>query len=263
VDPIRFGRGIRALRQRRRWRQEDLARDSRLSQAVVSRIELGQLNSIPLSKLILVARALGAEVDLRLQWQGERLDRLVDAAHASLVEQVVRLMTTWGWETLTEVSFSIYGERGAIDVLARHVEHRRLAVIEVKSAIGDVQGTLSALDRKVRNASIIARGRGSAPWPPARLLVVADASTARRRVAEHAATFGTVLPLDSRAVRRWLREPEAPAIGGVWFLSPTRRAGIRRRVRTSTPRITPRHSPDGYATERRTPASPTTRQVGR
>jgi transcriptional regulator with XRE-family HTH domain len=96
VDPIRFGRGIRALRQRRGWRQEDLARETGVSQSVVSRIELGQLESIPVSRLVAVARALGATLDLRLSWQGEGLDRLIDAAHASLVEQVVRIMTSRG-----------------------------------------------------------------------------------------------------------------------------------------------------------------------
>jgi len=245
VDPIRFGRGIRALRQRRGWRQEDLAAAAGVSQSVVSRIELGQLESVPVFKLVAVARALGASVDLRLHWQGESLDRLIDAAHASLVEQVVRLMTTQGWETLTEVSFSIYGERGSIDVFARHAKCRRLVVIEVKSAIGDVQATLAALDRKVRNAAVIARERGWTPWPAARILVVADTSIARRRIAEHAATFATMLPMNGPAVRRWLRTPEPAAIGGVWCLSPTRRAGARRRVRRSGARIVPRHPPDG------------------
>jgi transcriptional regulator with XRE-family HTH domain len=240
VDPIRFGRGIRALRQRRGWRQDDLANESGLSQAVVSRIELGQIESIPLFKLVAVARALGASLDLRLQWQGESLDRLLDAAHASLVEQVVRIMNARGWETLTEVSFSIYGERGSVDVLARHPVCRAIAVIEVKSAIGDVQGTLATLDRKVRNATAIARERGWTPWPPARLLVVADSSTARRRAAEHAATFATVVPVEGRAVREWLRAPTAP-IGGLWFLSPTHHPGTRRRVRARKPRIGPTH----------------------
>lgn len=245
MDPIRFGRGIRALRQRRGWRQEDLAAAAGVSQSLVSRIELGQLENVPLFKLLAVARALGASVDLRLHWQGESLDRLIDAAHASLVEQVVRLISAHGWETLTEVSFSIYGERGAIDVFARHAQRRRLVVIEVKSAIGDVQATLSALDRKVRNAAVIARERGWAPWPAARILVVADSSTARRRIAEHAATFEAMLPTDGPATRRWLRTPEPAVIGGVWFLSPTRRASTRRRVRPSSARIAPPHPPEG------------------
>ena len=216
-----------------------------MSQSEVSRIELGQIEAVPVLRLVGVARALGAAVDLRLHWQGASLDRLIDAAHASLVEQVVRLMTARGWETMTEVSFSIYGERGSIDVLARHATLRRLVVIEVKSSIGDVQATLSALDRKVRNAGAVARERGWAPWPAARILVVADSSTARRRVAQHAATFEAMLPADGQATRLWLRTPEPAVIGGVWFLSPTRRVGTRRRVRPSGARIAPPHPPDG------------------
>ena len=34
------------------------------------------------------AAALGATVDLRLRWNGEQLDRLLDEAHAHLVELV-------------------------------------------------------------------------------------------------------------------------------------------------------------------------------
>lgn len=245
MDPIRIGRGIRALRQRRGWRQEDLASEARVSQSLVSRVELGQLDSIRVATLVRLTQALGATLDLRLQWQGESLDRLVDAAHASLVEQVVRFMTARGWEAMTEVSFSIYGERGAVDILARHVARRRLAVVEVKSSIGDVQSTLAALDRKVRNASVIARERGWTPWPATRLLVVAESSTTRRRVAEHAATFETVLPLNGSAVRSWLRVPDAAVAGGLWFLSPTRPAGHRRRVRAKEGPCRLTHPPEG------------------
>jgi transcriptional regulator with XRE-family HTH domain len=245
VDPIRFGRGIRVLRQRRGWRQEDLAAAAGLSQPVISRIELGDLDSIPVGKVARAARAVGAGVDLRLSWQGEGLDRLIDSAHAALVEQVVRIMTTRGWDAVTEATFNVFGERGSVDVLARQVQWRRLALVEVKSTIGDVQATLAALDRKLRNAPTIARDRGWAPWPASRLLVVADTSTARRRVLEHGATFDSVMPCESRAVRRWLSAPEATVIGGVWFLSPTRRTGVRRRIQAPRAGIAARHPPDG------------------
>ena len=47
MDSIRLGRGIRALRHRRGWRQEDLAAAAGVSQSEVSRIELGQLEAVP------------------------------------------------------------------------------------------------------------------------------------------------------------------------------------------------------------------------
>lgn len=41
MDMVRFGRGIRALRMRRGWRQIDLAEAAAVSQSIVSRIERG------------------------------------------------------------------------------------------------------------------------------------------------------------------------------------------------------------------------------
>ena len=54
---------------------------------------------------------------IALRWHGEELDRLLDEAHARLVDEVVRRSTVLGWVVAVEVSFSRYGERGSIDVL--------------------------------------------------------------------------------------------------------------------------------------------------
>src|SRR5580765_8972595 len=85
--------------------------------------------------------ALDARVSCRLTWNGEELDRLLDAAHAAVVEQVVRRLAAEGWVAATEVSFNEYGERGSIDVLGFHPATRCLLVVEVKSVIPDVQAT--------------------------------------------------------------------------------------------------------------------------
>jgi len=85
---------------------------------------------LPVETLERVALALGAWVDLRLLWQGEGLDRLLDEAHARLVEWVVRRLNALGWDVAVEVSFARNGERGSIDVLAFHPGRRALLVIE-------------------------------------------------------------------------------------------------------------------------------------
>jgi transcriptional regulator with XRE-family HTH domain len=231
VDVGRLGREVRALRQRRRWRQSDLAAVAHLSQSEVSRVELGQSRGVTLATLEHLAAALGARVSVRLHWQGEALDRLLDAAHARLVELVVRILKRYGWEVATEVTFSIFGERGSVDVMGRHVGRRLLVIVEVKASIGDVQATQASFDRKVRHAHAIARQLGWAPWPVARLLVVSEGTVSRRRIAEHAATFALRWPERSRAVRRWLAGTSSDPIAGLWFLSPTRRVGGTRRVR--------------------------------
>src|SRR5687767_9128561 len=113
-------RAVRVLRRRRGWRQTDLARRAGISRQGITRIELGQMNGVPLATVVRIAEALGGSVDLTMRWEGEQLDRLADAAHAWLTEQVSAFLMQAGWVPRTEVSFNSYGDRGRVDVLAWH-----------------------------------------------------------------------------------------------------------------------------------------------
>ena len=160
MDPVPLGLAIRTLRRRHGWTQHALADRAGVSQSAVSRAERGEGRSLTLRTLERIAEALGARVAVRLYWHGEELDRLLDAAHAGLVDQVVALLRASGWDVVPEATFSIYGERGSVDVLAYHPEHGALLVIEVKSAVPDMQLLLAGIDRKGRLAPGLARGRG-------------------------------------------------------------------------------------------------------
>jgi transcriptional regulator with XRE-family HTH domain len=211
VDLVRFGRGIRALRVRRRLRQKDLAAAANLSPTKIARIERGQGGSMPGRDLDRAAQALGATTDLRLNWNGEALDRLLDGAHARIVDVVAAQLRGLGWEVVLEATFFIRGERGSIDILAWHAASRVVLVIEVKSVVPDIQAMLSSLDRKWRLAIEIARGRGWTPVAVGRLLVVADSRTSRRRVEALSSTFAAEFPQRAIAVRRWLASPTPTA----------------------------------------------------
>jgi transcriptional regulator with XRE-family HTH domain len=232
VDEVTFGRGFRALRIRKRLRQEDLADAAGVSRGVIVRIEHGRAAAVTVATLEKAAAPLGARVVCRLSWNGEGLDRLLDAAHASVVEQVVRLLATAGWLVATEVSFNVWGERGSIDVLAFHPTTRILLVIEVKSVVPDVQATLVTLDRKERLAREIARARGWDAVAVSRLLVIREDRTARRRIEAHAATFAHAFPDRAREIRAWLARPvpDRP-LRGLWFLSNESQADAKQRVR--------------------------------
>ena len=246
MDVVQFGLSIRALRRRRRWRQVDLAGHAGVSRTAISRIERGRADRLTAQTLGRVADALGARLDCRLLWNGEGLDRLLDEAHAALVEKVVRLLTSLGWQPATEVSFSIRGERGSIDVLAYHAATATLLVVEAKSVVPDVQATFVTLDRKTRLAGEIARERGWRPSRLGRVLVVREDRTARRRVAAHAATFASTFPARGWAVRDWLRDPVgSPAassdrmvFSGLMFLPGAPQAGARHRVSARSARTT-------------------------
>jgi transcriptional regulator with XRE-family HTH domain len=236
MDCVGFGRAIRAIRRRKGWRQRDLARAAQVSQSLVSRIERGGASRIAPDTLAQVARPLAARVEVRLSWQGEGLDRLLDADHAALVEEVARRLLALAWEVRTEVSFAIWGERGSVDVLAFHVASRTVLVIEVKSVVPDVQATLIGLDRKARLALEIAASLGWHGRAVSRLLVISGDRTSRRRVERHEAIFRAALPDRSTAVRAYLGAPgAAEPIRGLLFVTPSRRATPRQRQRCAPP----------------------------
>ena len=229
MDVVRFGLSVRAMRRRRRLTQERLAAMVGVSRSTIARVERGHADSATVRTLMRIATALGAAVSVRILWQGEGLDRLLDAAHADLTEAVLRLLRDCGWEVATEVSFKVRGERGTIDILAFHPETGSLLVIEIKSVVPDLQAMLGTLDRKVRLAVGIARDRSWRVDSVSRLLVLPDDRTARRRVDRHAATFQAVLPSRTAAVRRWLRSPTG-IMAGILFLTDGHEAVARHRV---------------------------------
>ena len=229
MDGIRFGRHFRALRVRLERRQSDVSADSGLSRSLIASIDRGQIDGVTIGSLVRAAHALGAEVDVRLRWRGEQLDRLLDEAHAAVVDAMVaRLQRQVGWVVEVEVSFSVWGERGSIDILAFHPAFGALLVIEVKSVVADTQATLYGLDRKARLAQQIVKDR---PWRIRhvnRLLVIGASATSRRRVARLAATYEIALPARGATVRRWLVHPAEP-LDGLLFLANDSHGGTRRR----------------------------------
>ena len=250
VDALRFGRSIRALRRRQQLRQIDLAERAGVSDSRISRIERGAIGGVSFKTLHVVAAALQADLQIQVRWQGEALDRLLDEAHAGIVDAAVARLQAAGWETVVEASFDVRGERGSMDVLGRHVTTGHVAVIEVKSVIPDVQALIFGLDRKARVAPIVARERG---WPcagVARLLFVAEGRTARRRVERHQSTFDAAFPVRSREALAWLRDPTGRPPSALVFVagpegsssSKSRQARVGRGVVTTEPPN--RHGPE-------------------
>ena len=224
MDVVRLGLGFRALRRRRGWSQERLARGSNVSRSVIWRVERGRADRVTVATLEAVAAALDGRLDVRVLWHGENLDRLVDARHARLVDLTVALLDRAGWTVATEASFNLRGERGSIDVLAFRSDRPTLLVIEVKSVVADLQATLHGIDRKARVALAVGRERGWQAKSVSRLLILPSDKTARRRVAMHRATFRAALPATTLEVRRWLRSPTG-TMSGILFVSDVRHKG--------------------------------------
>ncbi len=218
MDPVRLGADVRLLRRRKGWSQARLAVEAGVTRWVVSQIECGRADRLRLDLLRRTTDALGGYLSVRILFHGEALDRLRDARHARLAELLVAMLLALGWVVETEVSFNHYGDRGSIDILAFHPRFGALLVIEIKTVVPDIGGMLMALDKKARVVARLAEDRGWAVTTTSRLLVLPEASTVRRRVAEHATTFENAFPARNEAVRRWLRKPST-AIRGLLFLS--------------------------------------------
>jgi transcriptional regulator with XRE-family HTH domain len=247
MDDARIGRTVRILRQRRGWRQRDLGLHAGISKAAISDIERGRVDRYTLATIRRVLRSLSATVELYATWGGAGdLDRLLDADHALVVELWAGRHQAAGWELLPEASYSIFGERGRIDLLAFHPATGVLEVAECKTGIWDVQDTIGRLDAKVRLARRVAAERG---WRVSRVvpaLVIAEGRTARRRIAQHSSLFGR-FECRGHSALAFVRDPTRPAGALLFFLTlpktnqgSLRRAGQRRvRPRTLGPRADP------------------------
>ncbi len=228
MDDQRLGLIVRALRRRLSWTQRELARRGNVSQSLVSLVERGHSGKVSTDRL----RGILAELDARLEhdvrWRGGQLDRIVDEAHARLVEAAAVRFGGAGWTVRLEVTYAVYSERGSIDLLAFHGAHGAALVVEVKSELTSVEATLRKLDEKVRLAPRIATDRfGWRIRHVTPVLVLLEATSNRRRFARHGRVLGAALPHGARELARWARDPDRPTAGRV-FLRPSNPGGHKR-----------------------------------
>lgn len=219
MDDVRIGAILRIIRIRRHLRQSDVARRARVSRQIVGRIEGGEMGRYPLGTVRAVAGALGVRLDVQARWQGAEVDRVLHSAHAELHESVaVVLGEIGGWVWRSEVTFSHFGERGVIDILAWHAETRSLLIIELKTELVDPQELVATMHRRVRLGRTIASEQG---WDPATVsawVVVRDTTTERRRLKRHGGLLRAAFPAEGRTMRAWLRQPRR-AVSALSFWS--------------------------------------------
>jgi transcriptional regulator with XRE-family HTH domain len=237
----RVGAALRAVRIRRGWRQVDVAAAAGVSDSLISRLERGRIDNVPIETVRRVLATLDIRLDLVPRWRGGDLDRLLNARHSALHEEVARWLADRypDWIAAPEVSFSIAGERGVIDMLAWHPARRALLVIELKTEIVDVNELLGIHDRKRRLARRIGRDRA---WPAeivGSALVVVASRTNRRRIDAHQAALRNSLPDDGRRLRAWLADPsggcDAQLLWAPAASSSVRRVVARRARAVPTP----------------------------
>jgi transcriptional regulator with XRE-family HTH domain len=232
MDDQRVGSGLRAMRIRRRLRQRDLSMAAGVPRGVVALIEHGRLDEVGFGQIRAVARALDARFEGLVRWQGGDLDRLTNRGHAQMHEAMARWFAELdGWLAVPEVSFAHFAERGVIDILAWHASTGTVLVVELKTAIVDINDLMSTMDRRRRLAREIANDLGWNAKVVATWVVVASGRTNDRVFAEHATVLRAKFPGDGRTMRRWLDRPTGE-VAALSFLPKARLGDLGRDART-------------------------------
>lgn len=249
MHAIATGRLLRMLRIRKNWRQSDVGEKAELSPAVIGRHESGVIGS--LTAIERHAAVFRMRVDVRLIGRAGELVRLADEEHAAIVETLAAWFRSVGFAVEAEASFSEWGERGRIDLLAFDPRTGTLIIVEVKTQLLDLQDLFGALNVKERLAATVAQRRGWIVRRRVSVLAVAATTANRDIVRSHPSLFAGFArrKLTVEAVRgedqrilHWVTASQASR--GAWI------AG-RRRVRPPQ-----QPNPHGVAITTRTSAKP-------
>ena len=125
-----------------------------------------------------------------------------------------------GWEVVPEVSYSTFGERGSIDLLAWHQATRTLLVIEIKTELTSIEETMRRHDRRSRlAATVVATSAMAGTRSRLRGCSYYLATMSRRAYAHGQVGRGSVRHApDRRCV------PDGPR-GRAWLAAPARSPG--------------------------------------
>lgn len=135
------------------------------------------------------AAALDLRVDLRLIGRSGHAVRMADEEHAAIVDTIAAWLRHRGLDVEAEASFSEWGERGRIDLLAYDPRTGTIVLVEVKTLLLDLQELLGGLDVRERLIATIARRRAWTVERRVTLLAVAATAANRTVVRDHAALF--------------------------------------------------------------------------
>lgn len=181
-------------------------------------IEAGRVGSLKLDSVLAHFAGMGAKAQVTVWWNGAALDRLIDEAHAQVVNAVAAVLPHYGFRVITELTFNEYGERGSIDMFGGNDAARAVFVGEAKSEWGSLEETLRRQDLKVRLAPKLARDAFG--WTPTSVasVIVFPRDRTSQRVAERYQAALMAYPARARQIRAWLRKPSGK-LGALWFVS--------------------------------------------
>jgi DNA-binding XRE family transcriptional regulator len=219
MSDLRVGRIIKSVRLHEDRSQADVTAPVGVHRSVMTDLEAGRLEDVSLRTARRLCAQLEIELVVEARWRGGAIDRLLDRGHAAIVEVVVERLQAAAWVVEPEFTFNFFGDRGSVDVLGWHPRYRALLIVEVKTAITDLQDLLMTMSRKVRVVPPMVRTERGWDRSAFGRLLVASGTTANRGVIErHRSIFDAAIPGRTAAARAWLRTPVGD-FAGVWLVS--------------------------------------------
>jgi hypothetical protein len=207
--------------------------------ATYSRMERGEIAISRVGTLRKVGEVLELRLVLEARWRGAGLDRFLSEGHAAMAEAISQMLVAAGWAVRPEVSFSHFGERGVVDLVAWHESSQTVLLIELKTELADINDLLAVTGRRRRLALVIAEPLGWKPANVAQWVVIAAGRSNERRVAAHRTLLRAAFPADGRSIAGWLANPVGSP-SALWFLpnshSVSRRRGPATPIRVRRPR---------------------------
>lgn len=205
--PASLGLQLRRTRIASRRRQLDIAASANVSQATVSRVELGRGGPVSMATWISIAGSLGME--LRVVPHQKPRDRLAiqRRCHQLVVEH--SRVGKWSATTLLDGARPECSET----VLERSDRHE-VAVIRVWDLISDVHRAVADLDASLERERA---SRGKA-WQVSGAVIIARSASLLRRMSESGREVDVAFPVRGA---RWLAAltgnlPMPPAAGMIW-----------------------------------------------
>jgi transcriptional regulator with XRE-family HTH domain len=194
---------VRRARHAAGLRQREVARDAAVSQALISRLELGGGVNVPLGTWVRVAEVVGLDWHVMFPTDHQRRSHDLQRRCHSLV---ATLAGEGGWSAWT----TIPDDPDRTETVLEREERREVAIIRVWDVLGNVAAEIGLLEERL-DRERIDRGVG---WRVNWAVVVVSTGSNRRRLIESSSAVG--IAFSSRAAE-WLA-----ALGKVRVPLPTR-----------------------------------------
>jgi transcriptional regulator with XRE-family HTH domain len=235
----RLGADIKAMRKRRKWTQNELARRADVGRQVIGRLELG-LRPLDVSTLERIAVALG--VPLAIGFDLDVREDVADAGHLAIQEIVLRVARAAGYETQFELPTRPNDPWRSSDV-ALGSGLRRLAIgAECWNTFGDIGAATRSSRRKLVELENLAVGRWGPEARAGLVWIVRGSSRNRALIDRYPEVFANVFTGSSHGwVAALTTGAEPPAEPGlVWCDTASGRLHAWHRRRGPARRPTPR-----------------------